>query len=221
MPVTVISFCGYMCNRSLVWRKDEDYHSYKWVQALKRKPVNGYAHVSVRGARKYLAEGNKDDAAAWFGMFVADYLRKNRVDGPFLVVPVPNSDSILPSNRPRTRRMARTVCGELNDGSTMLDCLRFKRDLGSARDEGGPRDAETLYKNLAVLKDSLKDVDTELDVLLVDDVTTSGGHLQACAAKLEAHGLTVKLVFCGGKTVYDQTKKAFHIYTDVLSDYQP
>jgi orotate phosphoribosyltransferase len=55
----------------------------------------------------------------------------------------------------------------------------------------------------------------------VDDVTTSGGHLKACAAKLTARGLKVAIVICGGKTVYDQSKAAFHTYEDELDEYEP
>src|SRR6266478_1818688 len=38
--------------------------------------------------------------------------------------------------------------------------------------------------------DTLKDVDESTNVLLLDDVTTSGGHLKACAAKLKKAGVS-------------------------------
>ena len=221
MSFAVTCFCGYLCNCSQAWRS-EDYDSYKWVQALKGHQLNKHAYIPVRGENKRLSNENLASAIEWFGIFVADYLKKEKIAGPFLVIPIPNSENVVGSTtRPRTRRLAKSICDTLNDGSYVVDCLRWKKNLGSASKEGGPREAGTLYRNLAILEDQLKDVDKNLSVLLVDDVTTSGGHLQACAARLESKDLGVEIVLCGGKTVYDQTKRAFHIYEYSLEDYEP
>jgi hypothetical protein len=223
MPLAVVCFCGYNCNRSVPWRQ-EDWHSYKWVQALKGKSLNGYGRVPVRGVSKHLSNENLSAAVEWFGLFVGDYLASTNLEGPFVIVPVPNSDCTIASGtKPRTRKLAKAICDVLNDESCVVDCLRWKKYLGSAR-EGGPREAEILYKNLAFSKDGLEeleDIDEGTDVILVDDVTTSGGHLQACAAKLKSVGMVVDIVFCGGKTVYDQTKAAFHTYKYSLEEYEP
>ena len=223
MSLTVICFCGYNCNRIEPWRQG-DWDAYKWIQALKGKSLNGYAHVPVRGVNKHLSNENLSAAVEWFGIFAADYLAKTKLPKPFVVVPVPNSDCTLSSGiKPRTRRLAKVICDTLNDGSYMIDCLRWKKNLGSAH-EGGPREAEILYDNLVLLKeglDELEDVDEGTSVVLVDDVTTSGGHLQACAAKLKSVDVEVDIVLCGGKTVYDQTNAAFHTYKYTLEEYEP
>lgn len=217
----MVCFCGYFCNYSMRWRS-EDFDSYKWVQALKGKTLNKHAYVPVHGQQKYLSNDNVEDAAKWFGIFVADYLKKHRINGPFLVVPVPNSDCVASSDtKPRTRRLAKAVCDALKDRSTVLDCLRWKKNLSSASADGGPREVEILYGNLTVLKGLLEDVDDRSSVLLIDDVTTSGGHLRACAAKLESKGLSVDIAMCGGKTVYDQDNSAFHTYEHPLDEYEP
>jgi hypothetical protein len=221
MPLAVTCFCGYLCNRSQPWRP-EDFDSYKWVHALKGHELNKHAYVPVRGQNKLLSNANLPQATEWFGMMSADYLKKKKLSGPFLVVPIPNSDNTVGSAaKPRTRKLAKAVCETLNNGSYMVDCLRWKKNLGSASKECGPREAGILYKNLVILEDPLEDVDEDYGGVLVDDVTTSGGHLQACAAKLESKGLTVCRVVCGGKTVYDQVHPAFHTYENELEEYTP
>jgi orotate phosphoribosyltransferase len=72
-----------------------------------------------------------------------------------------------------------------------------------------------------ILEDQLKGVDRNFSVLLVDDVTTSGGHLQGCVARLQTKQLNTKNVVCGGKTIYDQANRAFHVYEYTLENYQP
>jgi len=220
MALPVVCFCGYFCNNAMRWRS-EDFDSYKWVQALKGHALNKHAFVPVQGVNKHLSNANLGDAAMWFGILVNDYLGNHVTTGPFSVVPVPNSDCVVGSTtKPRTRKLAKAVCDTVKDGSKVLDCLRWKKNLGSASKDGGPREAEILYGNLTFLKEVQEDLDTNLGVLLVDDVTTSGGHLRACAAKLASKGLGVDIVMCGGKTVYDQNNSAFHTYGYELEEYE-
>jgi predicted amidophosphoribosyltransferase len=221
MPLAVVCFCGYFCNYRMAWRS-EDYDSYKWVQALKGRKLNKYALVLVRGVKRRLSTENLPEAAKWFGTYVSDYLNSTGRNGPFLVVPVPDSRCVADSTtRPRTRKLAKAICDALKDGSVVLDCLRWKKNLGSASEDGGPREVGILYRNLVVIGDIAKEADKDLGVLLVDDVMTSGGHLRACAAKLKSTKLNVEIVMCGGKTVYDQANPAFHIYEDNLDEYEP
>ena len=43
------------------------------------------------------------------------------------------------------------------DDAVVLDCLRFKQHQGSASSEGGPREAEKIYKNPVVLRDEINE----------------------------------------------------------------
>ncbi len=221
MPLRVSSLSRYFANRSVQWRS-EDFDAYKWVQALKGNELNGYAHVPVQGVLRRLSNQNLGSAIDWFGKMAVQELARRSLVGPFLVIPVPNSGCILGSSvAPRTRKLARAVVTELQDGSDVLDCLRWKKDLGSASKEGGPRAPTILYANLAVLKDRLKDLNAEGTSLLVDDVTTSGGHLRACAARLQENHIDVTNALCGGKTLYDQDDHAFTIVEEILDDFEP
>jgi predicted amidophosphoribosyltransferase len=150
------------------------------------------------------------------------YLQQKQISGGFLVIPVPNSSCVATSSvKPHTRKLAKAICDTLEDGSKVLDCLRWKKNLGSASEECGPREAEILYGNLTILEDQLKNLDEDANVLLVDDVTTSGGHLKACAAKLKKAGISVDLSLCGGKTIYDQNQRAFSLYEYTLDEHKP
>lgn len=230
MALKVASLCGYLCNVSIPWRKGArgDHDAHDWIQALKGKHFNGYAQVPVCGTLRRLTDENASDAIHWFGEMAVAYLKARKIGGPFVIIPVPNSFSLVDSSaKPRTRRLAKAIAEQLADDSVVLDCLRFKQNLGSASSEGGPREAEQIYKNLVVLRDEVASFFEEVEdakdhyVLLVDDVTTSGGHLQACAVRLDKVGLEVDSVICGGKTVYDQARGAFDIREDELDEYEP
>ena len=221
MPFAVACFCSYFCNRSLMWR-GEDFDSFKWIKALKGEEIRGYATVPVNGTWRRLTNANVDSAVDWFASIAAEHLRKRKIKGPFVIIPVPNSKCVVSSTvKPQTRKLAKALCDVLGDGSSVADCLRWKKNLGSASKEGGPREPEILYNNAVLLADALKGVDHSQLVILVDDVTTSGGHLRACAAKLRSKQLKVKIALCGGKTTYGQDNPAFHLYEDELEDYGP
>jgi hypothetical protein len=221
MPLRVIALARYFANRGIRWRP-EDFDSYKWVQALKGKPLNGYAYVPVGGTRKRLSDQNLASAVEWFATLAVQECARRGLAEPFTIIPVPNSNCTISSSAPaRTRRLARAVAQELNDTSVVVDCLRWKRNLGSASEEGGPRDPKILYDNVTILKELLKDVDKSRAVLLTDDVITSGGHLRACAARLRGLGFPVGTAVCGGKTLYDQDKHAFTIFEETFDDFEP
>lgn len=231
MALRVASLCGYLCNISIPWRKGAggDHDAHDWIQALKGKHFNGYAQVPVCGGLHRLTDENASDAIQWFGEMAAAHLVAKKITKPFVVIPVPNSSSLIGSaTKPRTRKLANAVLEHLGKGrGRVLDCLRFKQNQGSASSEGGPREAARIYKNLVVLRDEITEFLADLEdgedyyVLLVDDVTTSGGHLRACAARLKRAGLEVDSVICGGKTVYDQSKRAFDIREEEMDDYNP
>ncbi len=103
----------------------------------------------------------------------------------------------------------------------MLDCLRWKKNLGSARKLQGSRDPRILFANAVLLDEHIKGVSKKAKLLLVDDVTTSGGHLRACVAKLKTKGWNIELTLSGGKTIYDQNQPGFHVFEYTLENYEP
>jgi hypothetical protein len=161
MSLIVSSLCRYFANRGLQWRQD-DFDAYMWVQAIKGNQLKGYAHVPVQGVRKRLNNQNLASAIDWFGTMAVQELARRKLAEPFLLIPVPNSGCVVDSsNPPRTRKLARAIVDELKDDSLVVDCLRWKENLGSASHGGGPRSPKILYNNLVVLKDRLKKIEIE------------------------------------------------------------
>jgi predicted amidophosphoribosyltransferase len=65
-----------------------------------------------------------------------------------------------------------------------VDALRWKKPVESAT-TGGPRHAHILAQHLYVTRS----LDKAAQYVLIDNVTTSGGHLKACAAILRQAGV--------------------------------
>ena len=215
MPLEVISFCSYLKTDDYsVWRP-QDHNATKFVKALKGEQLNGYAYVPVLGVQRYLNNANLDDSIEWFGDMVAHYMQENGLEPPFVLVPIPNSGNTTKSSKPRTLKLARDIAAKIGD-TEIADCLRWKKALGSARKGGGTRDAGILYRNLVVTEE----LDETLPHILIDDALASGGHLQACAAKLESEGATVAMAFCAGDTVHEPPQAAFDIFRRMLDDYE-
>jgi hypothetical protein len=216
MSIEVICFCSFLSTINVPWRT-EDHNANKFVKALKDEELNGYAYVPVLGVQRLLNNANRDDSIEWFGDLVAHFILHNGYEFPLVFVPVPNSSTTTnTSKRPRTRKLAKAIADRVSGDTVVSDCLRWKVELGSAR-KGGPRDAPTLFKNLIVTEK----LDKKIRYVLVDDVTTSGGHLAACTARLKEKGATVIGAFCAGKTFQEPPHSAFDIFRETVEEYEP
>ena len=215
MPLKVVCFCRYLTVVDIAWRPD-DWNALKFIHAIKGRRINGYAEVPILGTRKRLNKANLDSAIDWAGLLVTEYFHKNNIRPPFTLVPVPPSTCTQAyRGSSRTLVLARTIARNAKSEIKVVDCLRWrKRQLAASR--GGPREPEILYPNLALTKR----LDT-VHHILVDDVKTSGGHLQACAAALRNGGAKVRIALCIGLTVHDQSKPPFGTTVETICDYNP
>lgn len=217
MAVRVTHFCSYLTNVNSPWRP-EDFDAYKFVHALKGHQLRGYAKIPVRGSTKRLNGTNIDSAIGWFADMATDFLTGQRALKKFMLVPIPNSSSTVRGGaKPRTVKLADALAARIGERAKVLDCLRWKKNLGSASAEGGPRDAKTLYENLQVTEKFVEGT----EIVLVDDVMTSGGHFQAATARLRGHGAVVRFAVCGGRTTKLQEKRAFSVEEEPLEDFAP
>ena len=88
--------------------------------------------------------------------------------------------------------------------------LRWIEEMQSAR-IGGPRDAIFLYKKLIVNTDL-----PDGDMVLIDDVYTTGGHLKASAWVLQDKGRKILAAICCGRTTWQQLADPFAVENEMI-----
>jgi predicted amidophosphoribosyltransferase len=219
----VISSCTYLTSvEGALWRP-RDYDAHDFIQAIKGRPVNGFAQIPVRNVVRRLADENRDRALVWFGQMVADAALRYGLAMPMALVPIPNSDCAVDLRHvPRTVALADALGVELRKLTTgdvvVVDVLRWSEPLVAAH-AGGPRDARYLFDRCRVTGDH--SLLQHRRIALVDDVLTSGGHLRACAARLLQSGYRVDVSVVAGRADHTQVGEPFSIRLDEIADFAP
>jgi hypothetical protein len=214
MAVKVVCLCAYLTNVNIQWR-DEDYNANKFISALKGEAINGYAKILVGKTWHRLQESNRDSAVDWFGEMAAEYVRQKHKARPLAFVPIPSSKcvaggKIISSTYP----LADAIVSNLQDVS-VWDGLRWSAAKVPAH-QGGPRDPHYFYKNLVIAK-KLPDA----EIVLVDDMFTSGSHMQAANARLVEKGGKCRLGLCAGRQVTEHVERPFDIIEETLAPFDP
>jgi len=214
MALKVVSFVTYLVNGNVGWR-DGDYNALKFVKAIKGLPVNMYAHVPVCGVIHRLNQNNAEESIGWFGEMGADYLVRQNLTGPLMLVPVPNSSCAVTINaEPRTLLLAQAIAARVGNAS-VWDGMRWAMVLlPSSR--GGTRDPQVLYDNLVVTKE----VPTGR-IVLIDDVRTTGAHFLAALARLRERGASCSLALCAARRVNVQEQSPFSILEEEFPEFVP
>lgn len=157
-----------------------DYDALKTVNAVKRRPVNGYAHIQVGKRLERLDAETAGKVTAWCGeMFAAAW--QPGWPRSVQIVPVPSSTTVLMSRvEGAPHCLAVQVAHHLpSQAAIVSDVLSFLTPQRKAHSEAGTRDARKLFANM-----HCDPLPCDLPVLLVDDVMTTGGHLQAAEAHI-------------------------------------
>lgn len=214
MAVTAVCFCAYLTGILVPWRH-EDHNAHKYIQALKGHSINGYAPILVNGVRHRLQDSNRDLAIDWFGETAANYITHKHKKRPLALVPVPSSNCVIGSKIiPPASRMADAIASRL-ENVTVWDGLRWSEAMVPTH-KGGIRSADHSYAHLRITKKV-----PQAELVIVDDVLTSGSHIRAIAAKLAASKGTCKLAVCAGRTVGEQVEDPFAIIEEKLEDFKP
>jgi predicted amidophosphoribosyltransferase len=172
---------------------DPQYSVKKFVDAIKQRRINGYGWIQVAGKlKRRLEQRNATMAFDWFGEMSADILKNQSLNGRPILVPFPDSKCTVGTARPsKTKLLANAVARHFP--ADVADILRFDIEMASANTEQGTRDAAEIYGHLQTIAKVAKD----RPHVLIDDVLTTGGHLQAGAAELRRCGGDVLLAICG------------------------
>lgn len=205
MAIHVHSCAAYLASVTTEWR-DEDYVTNRLIKAIKGEPFNGYARVTIGGAYCDLYSTDPAPAFRWFAEAANRKLEPLLKPGWINVVPLPNSSATasVPFDFATAKLVRSMVNGKLT--YRIHDLFRWKQPVDSAHRRGGSRVASVLEPLLL-----LRERPREGPYLLVDDVITSGGHVQAAVRAIKREGGTVLYVLTAGRTVYEQLTDPFQL----------
>jgi phosphoribosylpyrophosphate synthetase len=194
-------------------RPEEYWQAYFFCWAVKtglfKRPFNIIkAKSTIRVANQNDAKVPREVFGKWAEKRVADMTSDD-----VLLVPIPSKDGISAATNYRTLTMAKESFSDTRYKSATSDGLRWSERLSPAH-EGGPRGKDQLAPYLTV--------DEKLrgkDVILVDDLFSTGGTLLAAEEVLKAKGASVVGAITCGRTIYDlNNTKAFGSQTFELTE---
>ena len=220
MPLKVFSCCTYSTLRDRP-RSEQEWSALQFVRAIKRKPLRGYVHVPLpAGDRGYLDQTTAGAAPDWFGRIMSEGVTWNRV-GTLALIPIPDSGcGVHLGPFPRALALAQGLQVALPEAQAcVLDVLRWDEPRASAHLTAGTRDPQELYSRLRL---TCRGLSPQLpQVVLIDDVLASGGHLRAAAAFLADCGARVLAACCAGRAITSDEvpESPFSIRTDILPDF--
>jgi hypothetical protein len=195
----VLSACEYLMHGD---RKPDHFTPYQIVQAVKGKPFNGYAWLTVGGAQQRLESSNPQVAVSWAAEKLGEQVFAEYEGEMLTIVPVPGHTHVNMQDveAGSVHRLGLALAEALRQRGMVayaFPLLHWNTAIQSAR-EGGSRDPDVLQQQLRVVT-----AQHVRKIILVDDMVTSGGHIVAAHAVLTAARHDVAdVAFAVGRTVY-------------------
>lgn len=200
--------CGYPSKSQGTYEnwKRADYDAYKFVRAVKGAPFNGYS-VVTQGGTQYRFEN--DDAGRRTALGVAGRALAGILHGRMglveaAVVPVPASDHIVYGADFTGARIARAIA-TAHAPYQAYPNITFDQVMPKAAD-GGTRDPAQLMRHMQLHHEL-----PQRPIVLLDDVTSTHGHLKAAARLLRDAGYPVAGAVCVAQTVWERPESMFGI----------
>jgi predicted amidophosphoribosyltransferase len=196
-------FCGYYSDYAAkitgVARPHDPpfWEAYMFCWAVKVGTFKSGFFIMKGGRRLNIVKNNFHLVRPTFGEWGANAIDTFPEKDDVYLVPVPDTDALSSVTTYRTLTMAEEAFKRTSYEGRILDGLRWtkKRKKGH---EGGSRKRSEL---LALLE-AKEDVKGK-NIVLIDEIVTTGGNLLACQDRLVAAGATVVGAVSCGRSVYD------------------
>jgi len=171
-----------------------DYDGIAMVKAVKGRTFNNFFYY---GGKKY-DQTNAEEFAANIAPAEMAKSILGRIANTATLVPIPNSHVIAENTEGfRTLSLAQRIAAMSAGRLTAVPALVFKEPQAKSS-ENGPRAAshfEQAYKLIYAI---------DGPIVLVDDVTTLGGHFVGACWKLAGIGASVEMASAFASTTHDQ-----------------
>lgn len=194
------------------WRRD-DYDINKLVKSLKGEQVKGYA--KLRGADRvlrHITNGDRDPALQYFAAW-AERLLGSLDLGRIVLVPIPSSSCTSYRHGGAPFDMANAIQARMGRQVKVERWLRFVEEMTPSHD-GGTRSVDVLMDAMRVARAEMSGA----QVVLVDDVKTTGAHCKASARKLRAFGANVEMAVVAASTVWARHPHPFNVASEDIEE---
>ncbi|MDR6589537.1 phosphoribosyltransferase [Agrobacterium tumefaciens] len=186
MPQIEIDCLLRHCTDPEIKRENAEWQAYHAVRAIKGETLRGTFNFQISG------RGGVNIGQSNVQLFLEDacYRAATRIREKYgkeiCIVPVPNSEGIFGSKAPfRTLKLAQRVATLVGSPAQAQDIIRWKEKVGKTHLGERTRSVDA-HKNLIKLNGK-----TEMKVVILDDVVTSGSQLAAAKVVLEDAGMAV------------------------------
>ena len=161
----------------------EDYLAANFIRALKdsQSPLQSQDTGRVGFGIRTLDASNQIESFKWFAEWASPIISLENLSPPFVFVPVPSSSQTTDGKGlvySPAALMASHLATTIGHGAHVRDVLRWEKVL-QASHLGGERKVETFYKTLKIVDELNRLAVTNATYIIVDDVVTTGAHVQA------------------------------------------
>lgn len=193
------------------WR-NQDYAARNLVKAVKHLPFRGFTDLKTVSGKTRRVENDESGRKVALS-YVAQLLASKITDAGYVnasVVPLPASSHVDPIAMFTGRRIAEAI-QQKNSAFVSAPILYFDRPLAKSAGGGGTRNAYAIQGHLRLAVSQ-----TPQNIVLLDDVCSTGGHLKAAARFLRKHGVEIRDAFVIGRTVWEKPASMFNVASEEL-----
>lgn len=208
MEFPLHSCCAYLATIDVDWR-DEDYASRFVTLAVKNdNRLKGRARIPFPDGARTVTVANKIEAVRYFVGWASAKLAELDIERP-VIIPIPGHSITPAATNFRNGALAAGIAN-IVPNAIAAPILRFREPVEKAQ-KGGPRGSLQLSSHM-VLVGGIPDG----DIVLMDDVVSSGGHMRAARRIIETNNRQVTCALTCGRTVHQLVDDPFNLNPEEL-----